>query len=150
MRKELFLDCNHMMRRPCGTKMSPKFSIIIESNPQKDIFAIVLSSNIAASALLGLVSRKSRELFGPEKSFLKLRPAYSVKLVFSYVVKGIKIQTTAKFRASRCLRFEDTKRIISPEIRPKSSGTFEKQVPWSFQDGSVTHLESISIVKGSV
>ena len=29
---------------------------------------------------LGPVSRKSRELFGPEKPFIKLRPAYSVKL----------------------------------------------------------------------
>ena len=52
-----------------------------------------------------------------------------MKLVFSYVVKGIKIKITAKFRASRCLRFEDTKRIISPEISPKSFGTFEKQAP---------------------
>ena len=33
----------------------------------------------------------------------------------------------AKCRASRRLRFEDTKRIISPEIRPKRFGTFEKQ-----------------------
>ena len=31
---------------------------------------------------LGPVSRKSRKLFGPEKPFVKLRPAYSVKLVF--------------------------------------------------------------------
>ena len=77
----------------------------------------------------GPVSRKSRELFGPEKPVVKLRPAYSVKLVFSYVVKGIKIKITAKFRASRRLRFEDTKRIMSPEIRPKSFGTFEKQAP---------------------
>ena len=77
----------------------------------------------------GPVSRKSRELFGPEKPFVKLRPAYSVKLVFSYVVKGMKIKITAKFRASRRLRFEDTKRIMSPEIRPKSFGTFEKQTP---------------------
>jgi len=28
----------------------------------------------------------------PEKPFVKLRPAYSVKLVFSYVVNGIKIK----------------------------------------------------------
>ena len=56
----------------------------------------------------GPVSRKSRKLFGPEKPFVKLRPAYSVKLVFSYVVKGIKIKITAKFRASRRLSFEDT------------------------------------------
>ena len=77
----------------------------------------------------GPVSRKSRELFGPEKPVVKLRPAYSVKLVFSYVVKGIKVKITAKFRASRRLRFEDTKRIVSPEISPKSFGTFEKQAP---------------------
>ena len=38
-----------------------------------------------------------------------------MKLVFSYVVKGIKIKITAEFRGSRRLRFEDTKRIISPE-----------------------------------
>ena len=77
----------------------------------------------------GAVSRKSRKLFGPEKPFVKLRPAYSVKPVFSYVVKGIKIKITAKFRASRRLSFEDTKRIMSPEMRPKSLGTFEKQAP---------------------
>ena len=70
----------------------------------------------------GPVSRKSRELFGPEKPFVKLRPAFSVKLVFSYVVKGIKIKITAKFRASRRLRFEDTKRIMSPEYAQKVSG----------------------------
>ena len=69
-----------------------------------------------------LVSRKSRKLFGPEKPFVKLRPAYSVKLFFSYVVKGIKIKITAKVRASRHLRFEDRKRIMSPEMRPKGLG----------------------------
>ena len=77
----------------------------------------------------GPVSRNCRKLFRPEKPFVKLRPAYSVKLVFSYVVKGIKIKITAKFRASMHLRFEDTKRIMSPEMRPKSFGTFEKQAP---------------------
>ena len=83
---------------------------------------------------LGPVSRKSRKLFGPEKPFVKLRPAYSAKLVFSYVVKGIKIKITAKFGASRRLRFEDTKRIMSPEMRPKSFGTFEKRPPGLFLD----------------
>ena len=77
----------------------------------------------------GPVSRKSRKLFGSEKPFLKLRPPYSVKLVFSYVVKGIKIKITAKFRASIRLRFGDTKGVMSPEMRPKSFGTFEKQAP---------------------
>ena len=66
----------------------------------------------------GPVSRKSRKLFGPEKPFVKLQLPYSVKLVFSYAVKGIRIKITAKFRASRSLRFEDTKRIMSPEMRP--------------------------------
>ena len=37
------------------------------------------------------------------------------------------MKTTAKFRASRGLRFADTKRIMSPEMSPKSFGTFEKQ-----------------------
>ena len=64
--------------------------------------------------------------FRAEKPLVKLRSVYSVKLVFSYVVKGIKIKITAKFRASRRLDFEDTKRIMSPEMRPKSFGTFEK------------------------
>ena len=68
-------------------------------------------------------------LESPEKPFVKLRPAYSVKLVFSYVVKGITIKITAKFRASRRLRFEDTERIMSPEMPPKKFGTFEKWVP---------------------
>ena len=65
----------------------------------------------------GPVSRKSRKLFGPEKPFVKLRPAYCVKVVFSCVVKGIKIKIKikAKFRSLRRLRFEDTKRIMSPE-----------------------------------
>jgi len=78
--------------------------------------------------ILGPVSRKSQKRFGPEKTFVTLRPAYSVKLVFSYVVKGIKIITTAKFRAPRRLRFEDTKRVMSPEMRTKSFGTFEKHL----------------------
>ena len=70
-----------------------------------------------------------RHLACPEKPFVKLSPACSVKLLFSYLVKGIKIKITAKFRASRRLRFEDTKRIMSPEMHPKSFGTFEKWAP---------------------
>ena len=77
----------------------------------------------------GPVSRKFRRLFGPENPFVKLRPAYSVKLVFSYAGKALKIKITAEFGASRRLRFEDTKRIMSPEIVPKRFGTFEKRAP---------------------
>ena len=65
----------------------------------------------------------------PEKPLVKLRFAYSVKLVFSYVVKQIKIKITSRFRSSRGLCFEDTKIIMSPEMRPKSFGTFEKRAP---------------------
>ena len=66
------------------------------------------SSGLLRNRPQGPVSRMSRKLFGPEKPFVKLRPAYSVKLVFSGVVEGIKIKITAKFRASIRLRFEDT------------------------------------------
>ena len=78
---------------------------------------------------------KVPKTFRAGKVIVKLRPAYSVRLVFSYVVKEIKIKITAKICASRHLRFEDTKRIVSPEMRPKSFGTFEKRAPghiWSF------------------
>jgi len=61
------------------------------------------------------VSQKTGKLYGPEKPFIKLRPAYSVKLDFLYVVKGIKIKITAKFCDTEHFRFEDTKRIMSPE-----------------------------------
>ena len=84
-------------------------------------------SGFSRNGPLGPVSRKSRKLFGPEKPFVKLRPAYSVKLVFSYLVKRIKTKITAKFRASKRVRFEDTERVMSSEMRPKSFGTFEKQ-----------------------
>ena len=69
-----------------------------------------------STAYQGLVSRKSRRLFGPEKPFVKLRPAHPPKLIFSYAVKGIKIKITAKFHVTEHLRFEDTKRIMSPEM----------------------------------
>ena len=72
-------------------------------------------------------------LESPEKPFVKLPSAYSVKVVFSCVVKGIKITMTVKFGASRLVRFEDTKRIMSPEMRPERFGTFEKRA--SSKDG---------------
>ena len=79
--------------------------------------------------LTNLFDTKGPFLESPEKPLVKLRPAYSVKLIFPYVVKGIKIKITAKFRASRCLHFEDTKRIMSPEMHPKSFRTFGKRAP---------------------
>ena len=61
----------------------------------------------------GVRFSKDPKTLRAEKSFVKLRLAYSVKLVFSYVVKRIKIKITSKFRASRGLCFDDTKRIMS-------------------------------------
>ena len=74
-----------------------------------------ISRNAVAHSDHGPASRKSRRLFGPEKPSVKLRPPRSVKLIFSYVVKGIKIKITARFHVTELLRFEDTKRIMSPE-----------------------------------
>lgn len=68
---------------------------------------------------------------GPEKLFVKLRPSYSVKLVFLLVVKGIKIKIIATFRAWRRLHSKDTKRI-SREMRPKSSQDFSRNGPRYF------------------
>ena len=75
-------------------------------------------------------------LESPEKPFLKARLAYSIKLVFSHVVRGTKTKITAKFCALRRPRFEDTRKL-SPEMRPKSFGTCEKWVP-----GASVFLES--------
>ena len=80
-------------------------------------------------SVLGHVSRKSRKPFGNETPCVKLRLSYSVKLVFSYFVRRIKIKITLKSCASKRLCFEDTKKIMSPEMRPKSFGTFEKRAP---------------------
>ena len=54
------------------------------------------------------VSQKTRELYEPEKPFLKLRPAYSVK--------AVKIKITAKFCDTEHLFFEDTKRIVTRKV----------------------------------
>ena len=77
---------------------------------------LVSANHASSDSGLGPVSQKSRRLFGPEKPFVKLRPAYSVKLVFSYVVKGIRIKITANFRASRRLRFEDTNNYVTRNV----------------------------------
>ena len=102
--------------------------------PDSILFVCVTRGVFADEVLGGLDRMATRGTFleSPEKPFLKLRLAYSVKQVFSYVVKGIKIKTTSKFRASRRLCFKDTKRIMSPEMSPKSFGTFEKRTRGPF------------------
>ena len=79
------------------------------------MWARMILTFVALTTVQACVSQKTRKLYGPEKPFVKLRSAYIVKLVFSYVVKGIKIKITAKFRDTEDLRFEDTKIIMSPE-----------------------------------
>ena len=54
-------------------------------------------------------------LESPEKPFVKLRPAHSVRLVFWYVVKIMKMKITATFRVSERLHFKIIKRLMSPE-----------------------------------
>jgi len=73
------------------------------------------------------------------------------------VIKGTQIKIAAKFPASRRLRFEDTKRIMSPETRPKSFGTFEKRAtghqPFNLHEHTVGKNEvqlKINSTKGSI
>ena len=72
---------------------------------------------------LACVSQKTRKLYGPEKPFVNLRPAYSVKLVFSYVVKGIKIKITSRHRTPSFWRHKEN------YVTRKAFGTFEKRAP---------------------
>ena len=86
---------------------------------------------------------------GPDKSFVKLRPAYSAKLVFWYDVKGIKNKIMAKFCASRRLRFEDTERLMSLEMRPKKFRDFRDTGPRSWFSNklfALTKSENLVIV----
>ena len=71
-------------------------------------------------AFQGPVSRTSRELFGPEKPFVKLRPAYSVKLIFSHVVKGIKTKISFVPRDAYVLKIQ--RELCHPKYARKVSG----------------------------
>ena len=71
----------------------------------------------------GPVSRKSRELSGPEKPFVKLRPAYSVKLIFSHVVKVIKNKNNGKVS---CLE--------TPSLRRYKENYLTRNTPEKFRD----------------
>ena len=84
-------------------------------NQHIDIFC-VFKYSIFKHFLHGPVFRKSRKRFGSKQPFVKLRPTYSVKLVYAYLAKGIKMKVSAKFRSLRHLSFEDTKRIGSEKF----------------------------------
>ena len=77
-------------------------------------------------------------MFWSQKPFVKLRPVYSVKLVFLHHIRGIQMKITAKFRASRCLRFEDTEELCHPKCAGKvSSPRLFKRSALSFFKGFV-------------
>ena len=75
------------------------------------------------------VSRKSGKLLGPKRPLVKLQFTSFEKLIFEHVfhVRNTKTKKTAKFDGLEPLLCEDVKGIVSPEIGPKSFGTFEKQ-----------------------
>ena len=109
-----------------------KDKLPVVSYPVHILFSAgVIPSLFVNSILLGPGARFSKvpKTFRARKAIRKTVTANSVNPVFSYDIKGIKIKINAKFRASRRLRFEDAKRIMSPEMCPKSFGTFEKQAP---------------------
>ena len=77
----------------------------------------------------GPVSRKSRELFGPEQLAVKLQCACFEKLIFLHVFNIRKTKRIAQFEGLEPRHCEDIKAVVAPGIGPKSFGTFEKQAP---------------------
>ena len=67
------------------------------------------------SSPLGAVSRKTRQLIGPEKQFVKLWSTRYEKLLFYYVSNTRKGKITAKFKSLKRVLIEDTKGFMSPE-----------------------------------
>ena len=70
---------------------------------------LMVSYEVKSSGALGLVSRKSRELFGPEKLVVKLQYACFEKLIFLHVFNTRKIKRIAKFEGLEPRRCEDIK-----------------------------------------
>ena len=69
---------------------------------------------------LGPVSRRSRELFGPEKLVVTIQSACFEKLIFLHVFNIRKTRRIAKFEGLEPRRCKDIKAIVAPEIGPKS------------------------------
>ena len=74
-----------IQRELCHPKYARNFSGLLRNRP------LASPGQFKRCTHQGPVSRKSRKLSGPEKPFVKLRPANYVKPVFSYVVKGKKL-----------------------------------------------------------
>ena len=76
----------------------------------------------------GPVSRKSRELFWPEKQVVKLKSTYCQKLIFWHVYNVRKSKRVAKLDGFEPRRCEDILyRNCGTRNRPENFGTFEKQ-----------------------
>ena len=85
---------------------------------------------------LGPVSRNSRKVFGSEKPLVKLRPACLVKLVFSYVVEGTKINNCIV----SCLEtpsFWRYKENYATRNAPENFRDFRETGPWSLNGMTV-------------
>ena len=81
--------------------------------------------------VLGSVSRKSRELFGPEKPFLKLRPPYSVKLFFFICCKGSKNKNNCKVSCLETPLFWRYKEYYVTRNAPERFRDFRETGPWT-------------------
>ena len=102
------LSSAHRWQRNWGKVVSTKVSFVL---PTHQIIKMSSSSSVSSTCSIivvatrifclktrknqGSVSRQSRNLFGLEKPFVKLRPTYSVKLVFS-CCKGNKNENNFK------------------------------------------------------
>ena len=85
----------------------------------------------------GPVSRKSRELFGPEKLVVKLQSARFEKLIFLHALNIRKIKRIAKFEGLELRRCEDIKGIVVPNISPERVSELLRNRP---QFGDVSSL----------
>ena len=77
----------------------------------------------------GPVSRKSRELLGPEKPFVNIsnRLFRTEPISCLHILKITKSKLTSTFDNLNLLRSWNTKGIVTPENSLKSFGTFEKR-----------------------
>ena len=80
---------------------------------------------------VGSGARFSRvpKTFRAQKAIRKTTTCLFCKAGLFIRCKGNKNQNNCKVSCLETPSFEDTKRIMAPEIRPKSFGTFEKQAP---------------------
>ena len=82
--------------------------------------------------------------------FRKLRSTYLAKEIKIKITDHIGFKIAAKIGASTRLRFEDTKRIMSPEMHPKSFGTFENRAPepQALPFSVLSRYENVKIERG--